>query len=181
MDLSAYEKAAARYAPSKTLVLFVAESPPASIDRYFYYPDVEQQDSLWVELMKALYGDEFRETRDERPRKRYWLARFQADGYRLIDAVKEPGPTTDAAIRSDNQFADRVGSWKETSAPESHRLQRRRPASHSTARRRVIELISDRTGSGRGSTTGCSVPCGKGASPWSTVGKLPFPGSGQQT
>lgn len=42
MDLSQYEEAAARYAPSETRVLFVAESPPASIDRYFYYPNVRE-------------------------------------------------------------------------------------------------------------------------------------------
>ena len=99
MDLSPYEEAAARYAPSRTRVLFVAESPPASLNRYFYYPDVKQGDSLWLELMKALYPNEFGETREERPRKHEWLDRFRADGYRLIDAVKEPGSTTVATIR----------------------------------------------------------------------------------
>ena len=106
MDLSPYEDAAARYAPSRTRVLFVAESPPASLNRYFYYPDVREHDHLWIGLMKALYPTEFGETRDtreERLRKRYWLERFQADGYRLIDAVKKPLTGTprkrEAAIR----------------------------------------------------------------------------------
>ena len=98
VKLSAYEEAATRYAPSETRVLFIAESPPASIDRYFYYPDVKRQDSLWVELTRALYPGDFGKTRDERHRKPCWLKRFQADGYRLIDAVKEPGPTAVEAI-----------------------------------------------------------------------------------
>lgn len=48
--------------------------------------------------MKALYPGEFRETSEERQRKHGWLERFQANGYQLIDAVKEPGPTTVAVI-----------------------------------------------------------------------------------
>ena len=79
-------------------MLFVAESPPASIDRYFYYPDVREQDALWIALMKALYPGEFGETSKERPHKHDWLERFKADGYQLIDAVKEPGKTTVPAI-----------------------------------------------------------------------------------
>ena len=97
-NLSQYDAAAARYAPSETRVLFVAESPPASIDRYFYYKDVRKHDDLWIGLMKALYPEEFGETSEERKRKHDWLERFQTDGYQLIDAVKEPGKTTVAAI-----------------------------------------------------------------------------------
>lgn len=98
-DLSVYDEAAAQYAPSQTRVLFVAESPPSSTDRYFYFPDVKSGDSLWRELTRALYPHEFGETREERERKHGWLKRFQTDGYRLIDAVKEPGKPTRAAIR----------------------------------------------------------------------------------
>ena len=105
IDLSQYEEAAARYTPSETRVLFIAESPPASIDRYFYYPDVREHDYLWVGLMKALYLDAFGETKDERKRKHDWLQRFQRDGYQLIDAVKEPGHTT---VRTIRRNADRV-------------------------------------------------------------------------
>ena len=109
MDLSPYEEAAARYAPSRTRVLFVAESPPASRDRYFYYPDVREHDHLWLGLIKALYPTEFDETSEERTRKHEWLKRFQADEYQLIDAVKEPltGPPRkrEAVVR---EHADRV-------------------------------------------------------------------------
>ena len=98
-DLSRYEEAAARYAPSETRVLFIAESPPASVDRYFYYPDVTGQDSLWSELMRALYRQEFGDTSEERQHKHEWLRRFQADGYQLLDAVQEPGKPAPTAIR----------------------------------------------------------------------------------
>lgn len=85
-----YEQAAARYKPTQTTVLFIAESPPSSVDRYFYFEQVREMDSLWVELMKAIYSGDFGETSTERLRKAGWLKRFQSDGYQLIDSVKEP-------------------------------------------------------------------------------------------
>jgi hypothetical protein len=68
----------------------VAESPPPTIDRYFYFEGVRRDDFLWIALMKAIYPSEWGCTRTERPRKADWLAKFQASGYWLIDAVKEP-------------------------------------------------------------------------------------------
>ena len=76
--------------PAKTRVLFIAEAPPLSADRYFYFENVERGDWLWIALMKAFYGPEWKGTKEERERKPYWLRRFQSDGFFLIDAVKEP-------------------------------------------------------------------------------------------
>ncbi len=90
MKLTEYQNAAKKYVPLETKVLFIAESPPSALDRYFYFEDVREQDSLWVGLMKALYTGEFGETSKERLRKRKWLTKFKDDGYQLIDALKEP-------------------------------------------------------------------------------------------
>ena len=90
MKLTTHQKSANKYMPLKTNVLFVAESPPAALDRYFYFENVKEQDALWVGLMKALYESEFGETSRERLSKKKWLTKFKNDGYRLIDALKEP-------------------------------------------------------------------------------------------
>jgi hypothetical protein len=87
---SSYQKAAKKYSPSDTRVLFVAEAPPNSIDRYFYFEDVTNADWLWIALMKELFPREWGQTKQERKRKRYWLRKFQKEGYQLIDAVKKP-------------------------------------------------------------------------------------------
>jgi len=93
-----YERAAAKYRPQKTRVLFVAEAPPSSLERYFYFEDVRQQDSLWVELTKAVFGTEnWTTTRYERRWKCEWLLKFQEKGCQLIDAVKEPMDCGDSA------------------------------------------------------------------------------------
>ena len=86
-----YESAAAKYRPRKTRVLFVAEAPPSSIDRYFYFEDVKRQDALWVELMKAVFGTEnWTTTKHERKRKRDWLLKFQENGYSLLTPLRRP-------------------------------------------------------------------------------------------
>jgi hypothetical protein len=87
----AYTTAATKYRPKgETQVLFIAEAPPNSIDRYFYFEDVEKGDWLWIGLMKVLYAQDWKETKEERKRKRWWLARLRDDGFQLIDAVTEP-------------------------------------------------------------------------------------------
>ena len=94
VNFNCYESAAEYFKPEKTRLLFLAEAPPLphppSPERYFYYLDVKTNDWLWIGLMKAIYGEEFGEVKKERSRKFDWLKRFQSDGYRLIDAVKEP-------------------------------------------------------------------------------------------
>ena len=88
--LKVHKETAALYVPERTRILFVAESPPMAKERYFYFPNVLTQDSLWVQLMRAIYGDEFGDTKFERSKKVQWLKRFAKDGYRLIDASKTP-------------------------------------------------------------------------------------------
>ena len=90
MDISAYQKAAEIYVPLKTNILFIAESPPSAMERYFYFEHVRIHDWLWIGLMKAIYGTEFGEIPEERTRKEKWLTRFKNDGYRLINALKKP-------------------------------------------------------------------------------------------
>lgn len=94
---SRYQKAANKYRPWKTRVLFVAEAPPLSVDRYFYFEDVRRDDWLWIALMKRLFTSEWGETRHERKWKRYWLLKFQKNNYQLIDSVKTPIAGSSAA------------------------------------------------------------------------------------
>jgi hypothetical protein len=90
MNERARAQAADRYKPARIKTIFVAEAPPDSADRYFYFEQIAGQDSLWVNLMRTLYPAEFGKTADERPRKAQWLKRFADDGYFLIDAGKRP-------------------------------------------------------------------------------------------
>lgn len=90
MDILDYQEAASKYAPSETTILFIAESPPYSRERYFYFEDVPTDDWLWIGLMKVLYPVDFMKAKIERPKKPKWLNRFRNDGYMLTDALKEP-------------------------------------------------------------------------------------------
>lgn len=74
-------------------VLFIAEAPPADPARFFYFDHVEGHDWLYLALMRCLFDDaretEASQLREDKPD---YLARFQADGYYLLDASAAPIP-----------------------------------------------------------------------------------------
>lgn len=86
-----YVEHAEKYKPlGRTRILFIAEAPPNSLDRYFYFENVQTNDWLFINLMKALYQDKWRSPREERKIKNEWLKRFQKSGLFLVDAVSTP-------------------------------------------------------------------------------------------
>ena len=97
------QKAREGYRPEKIQCLFIAESPPNSIERFFYYPEVKRADYLFLGIMEILYPDlknEFLLLGRPREIKERLLRKFQADGYYLLDILDMPlntgGNLTDA-------------------------------------------------------------------------------------
>jgi hypothetical protein len=100
---AAFARATIRYKPATIRVLFIAEAPPAfRFKRLFYFEDLHDGDTLFLEMMKTLYGSEVGFTGNGflpgssaegiRSRKSELLARFMREGYFLIDASEEPMP-----------------------------------------------------------------------------------------
>ena len=98
-----FAEAARRYLPKQLRVLFIAEAPPAfKVNRLFYFLDLTDGDTLFLEMMKVLYPLEVGFIRDRfqpgtsvkqiRQRKPELLRKFQEDGYHLIDAYEQPMP-----------------------------------------------------------------------------------------
>jgi hypothetical protein len=79
------EREAARYRPANVKLLLVAEAPPASLDRYFFFDDVTEQDSLFRYVYRGLLGKE-----PSRSDKSRWLAEICDLGVFLIDLKEEP-------------------------------------------------------------------------------------------
>lgn len=89
--MTCYRAAREKYKPDKIKLLFIAEAPPkADTGRFFYYEDVQRGDSLFLELMKVLYPDEYTIAREVRNRKRYFLEKFRNEGFYLLDSVENP-------------------------------------------------------------------------------------------
>lgn len=84
------ERAAAAFKPEHVRTLLVAEAPPSALDRYFYFLDVDVQDSLFRHVIEAAFG--VKPTRDKRP----WLDALRDEGYFLIDL--SPDPFDDASL-----------------------------------------------------------------------------------
>ena len=79
------EEAAAKYQPEEVRLLLVAEAPPSAPDRYFYFPGVPTQDSLFRYVVRLVLGLE--PTRIGKPQD---LERLQAAGVFLIDLCVDP-------------------------------------------------------------------------------------------
>jgi hypothetical protein len=91
--MNRFELARQKYKPDKIEYLLVAETPPKSdSNRFFYFENVDNQDSLFLETMKLLYPGrtEYVETKEIRRRKKQFLKKFKADGFYLIDSLDEP-------------------------------------------------------------------------------------------
>lgn len=87
------EKARQKYKPESIRYLFIAETPPKSdSERFFYFEDVDNQDSLFLETMKILYPQytDGVDTKEIRKTKKVFLEKFKRDGYYLIDSLNSP-------------------------------------------------------------------------------------------
>lgn len=90
---SVYAKARNKYRPSHVSTLLIAEAPPCSLDRYFYFEDVRKQDSLFLEIMGVLYPEKKRRYLNAGRRaedKIELLEMFKEDGYLLLDLYEVP-------------------------------------------------------------------------------------------
>ena len=78
-------RAAQRFKPGSVELLLVAEAPPASLDRYFYFADVREHDSLFRHVAREILNRE--PTRESKPAL---LAELQRAGVFLIDLKLDP-------------------------------------------------------------------------------------------
>src|SRR5260221_5567411 len=84
--------AAEKYRPHKIDVLLIAEAPPSSPDRYFYFLDVREQDALFRYVSKSLFG--VPPTRDKAP----VLEQLKAARVFLIDVKLDPIERNDLGL-----------------------------------------------------------------------------------
>lgn len=88
-----FEHARLKYKPKVIKYLFIAEAPPKSnSERFFYFENVNEKDSLFWETMKVLYPKLLsnKKIKELRPTKSVFLKKFQNDGFYLIDSLTNP-------------------------------------------------------------------------------------------
>ena len=78
------EQAAARYRPERIDTLLISEAPPSARDRYFYFEDVTEHDSLFRHVVQAVLGE--KPTRDKAP----YLDALREAGWFLVHMSDEP-------------------------------------------------------------------------------------------
>jgi hypothetical protein len=88
-----YAKATNKYKPRHIKTLLIGEAPPCNLERFFYFEEVNVQDSLFLEIVGVLYPDKKQlYIKSGRPAegKMELLEMFAEDGYLLIDLYETP-------------------------------------------------------------------------------------------
>jgi hypothetical protein len=86
-------KARLKYKPTKIKYLLIAEAPPDSVERFFYYDNVHQHDYLFLGMAQALYPDLkdiFLASGRNSAIKNSILLKMKADGFYLLDLSDLP-------------------------------------------------------------------------------------------
>lgn len=87
------EAARLKYKPNIVKYLLIAEAPPDSVERFFYYENVFQHDYLFLGVTQALYPDlkdEFIASGRNCEIKESILLKLKADGFYLLDLSELP-------------------------------------------------------------------------------------------
>ena len=83
------QNAAAKYRPAKVKLLLVAEAPPCTAVRYFYFEDLDKHDWLFRYVWEAVKGN-----KPDRSRKAEHLASLRDAGVFMIelheDSISQP-------------------------------------------------------------------------------------------
>lgn len=93
-----YEIARTKYKPDNVKYLLIAEAPPDSIDRFFYYENVKEHDHLFLGIAQALFPElkddflKFRKIDREKSThiKGLILKKFQKKEFYLLDLSELP-------------------------------------------------------------------------------------------
>jgi hypothetical protein len=78
-------RAARRFQPQHIRLLLVAEAPPSALERYFYFADVTEQDSLFRYVARGILKAE-----PTRGNKAELLGQLRDRGVFLIDLIQDP-------------------------------------------------------------------------------------------
>lgn len=89
------DKARENYKPKQVKYLLIAEAPPDSIDRFFYYEEVFKHDDLFIGVTKVLYPklkDKHLASRRRKDgsMKKFILEKLKGDGFFLLDLSELP-------------------------------------------------------------------------------------------
>ncbi|HEU4556132.1 MAG TPA: hypothetical protein VFS25_25015 [Chitinophaga sp.] len=82
-----------KYKPDRVKYLLIAEAPPNSVERFFYYEDVREKDFLFLGVIEVLYPelkDRYMSEGRNAQLKTEILKQLKTDGFYLIDLSDEP-------------------------------------------------------------------------------------------
>lgn len=115
------KKARKNYKPEKVKYLLIAEAPPDSLERFFYYQNVSQHDYLFLGIAEALYPvlkNQFLDDGRRPETKEIILRKFQQDGFYLLDLSELPLSLLESDLKS--QLPNLIEKIKSVKNDDTH-------------------------------------------------------------
>ena len=97
------DQARNKYKPEKVKYLIIAEAPPDSLERFFYYENVPQHDYLFLGIAEALFPvlkNQFIDNGRKPETKEIILRKFQQEGFYLLDFSELPLSLLESDLKS---------------------------------------------------------------------------------
>lgn len=109
------DSARAKYKPEMIKLLFVAEAPPETTERFFYYETVKDNDWLYIAIVKAISMCDDYDVKKIRANKKKILELLQQDGIFLMDLSPVPLKRGAKAELHKDDFMQRLNNEKSIS------------------------------------------------------------------
>lgn len=114
------DDARAKYKPESIKLLFVAEAPPETTERFFYYERVKDNDWLYIAIVKALSMCDDYDVKKMRANKKMILQLLQQDGIFLMDLSPVPLKRRMKAKCHKEDFMQRLTNEKAVSKDDTN-------------------------------------------------------------
>lgn len=113
------EKSRLKYKPEIVKYLLIAEAPPHSLERFFYFDNVRQHDYLFLGVTQALYPtlkEQFLLSGRSSEIKNSILKKFQQEGFYLLDLSELPLSLLNTTLQSQlPHLLERINSIADSS------------------------------------------------------------------
>ena len=92
-QISRITEARHKYRPEKVKYLLIGQAPPSNEDAYFYFENVPQGDSMFLEVMKVIQPRQttlYLNSKRDSFKKAYLLKEFKREGFYMMDLCNGP-------------------------------------------------------------------------------------------
>ena len=115
-QISKITEARRKYRPEKIKYLLIGKASPINEDAYFYFENVPQGDSMFLEVMKVIQPKQttlYLNSKRDSFKKAYLLKEFKREGFYMMDLCNGPSDTSISRFKEELDELEKNGNIDE--------------------------------------------------------------------